>query len=287
METPPLLQQRWARSSLDADADAMLGSVEQGLSVRLIATPRDQLETCKAEDNLRAVATRNEVQRFDFLPVVRAGHGGARIHGLIQMTPFLRGEREPEGGVCDHMKPLSEENLISVDAGILTFVRNADTHQCRLVIAGTEIVGLVSLSDLQRLPVRPVLFMLITHLELLLAEVIRAEFGAGDGWMGRLSPERCGKLGSNLTERQNNDMENDPLLMTQFCDKVSIIGKRPDLPVSRRAFKSEMTRAEDLRNAVAHANDFAATPEAARQTCITARIVENWIDRLRRPPFRA
>lgn len=177
-----LLLQRWARPSLDADADALLGSVEQGLSVLLIATPRDRLVTCDVAEDLRTVVTRNEVQRFDFLPVVRAGDGGPQICGLVQMTPFLDGRLEPERSVRDRMEPLSEENLIGADAGILTFVRDADVRPCRLIVAGTEIVGLVSLSDLQRLPVRPVLFMLITHLELLMAEVIRVEFGTSDDW---------------------------------------------------------------------------------------------------------
>jgi hypothetical protein len=103
------------------------------------------------------------------------------------MTPFLDEKREPEGTVRDHAKSLSEENLIGADAGILTFVRDADSRPCRLVVAGTEIIGLVSLSDLQRLSVRPVLFMLITHLELLMTDVIRAEFEASSEWKDRLS----------------------------------------------------------------------------------------------------
>jgi len=51
------------------------------------------------------------------------------------------------------MQPLSEDNLIGADAGILAFVKMADRHSCRLVIAGSEITGLVSLSDVQQLPV--------------------------------------------------------------------------------------------------------------------------------------
>jgi hypothetical protein len=58
-----------------------------------------------------------------------------------------------EEPVSARMSRLSDENLIGADASILTFVRNADRQKCRLVLSGLEISGLVSLSDLQRLPV--------------------------------------------------------------------------------------------------------------------------------------
>jgi hypothetical protein len=280
-----LLPQRWARPSLDADANALLGSVERGLSVKLIATPRDRLECAGVDNDLRTVATRNEVQRFDFLPVTQTGESGAPVRGLLRMTPYLNREREPEGAVRDHMEPLSEENLIGADAGLLTFVRDADSRPCRLVFAGTEIVGLVTLSDIQRLPVRPVLFMLITHLELLMADAIRAEFGASVDWKERLSNGRRKQLEDRIVGRQHAGMELDQILMTEFCDKATIIGKRSDLPVDRKTFGRAMARAQELRDAVAHANDFAATPKAAKQTCATVRSIEEWITLLRQPPF--
>jgi hypothetical protein len=65
---------------------------------------------------------------------------------------------KPKGRVYEKMRHLSEANLIGADASILAFVRDADRHKCRLVVSGCEISGLVSLSDLQRLPVRAALF---------------------------------------------------------------------------------------------------------------------------------
>lgn len=185
------------------------------------------------------------------------------------------------------MQPLSEENLIGADAGILNFVRDADRRPCRLVISSTQIIGLVSLSDLQRLPVRPVLFMLITHLELLMTDVIRAEFETRDAWMMRLSDTRRAEFNRRLNGRRRSDMEVNPLLMTEFCDKATIIAKRSDLPCSRGEFGRAMKAAQALRDDVAHANDFAATPDTARNTCAVVRTIEEWIGRLKRPPFRS
>ena len=41
---------------------------------------------------------------------------------------------------------------------LLDFVRTADEHSCRLVVDGGRVTGLVSLSDIQKLPVRAALF---------------------------------------------------------------------------------------------------------------------------------
>jgi hypothetical protein len=45
----------------------------------------------------------------------------------------------------------------------------------RLVLEGTEIRGIVTLSDIQKLPVRIALFSLFIHFELLLTEHLREE----------------------------------------------------------------------------------------------------------------
>jgi hypothetical protein len=86
--------------------------------------------------------------------------GGAntyeRIVGLIEFASFMNGAKA-SGLIRDWMQRLSDENLIGADASILTFVRDADRQRCRLIVAGHEISGLVSLADLQRLPVRAAL----------------------------------------------------------------------------------------------------------------------------------
>jgi len=87
------------------------------------------------------------------------------------------------------MRPLAEEYLIGADAGIIAFVRNADHQKCRLVISGPEIGGLVTLSGLQRLPVRAALFAMVTQLEMTMAS-IRSEYDGSDGWIERISKDR-------------------------------------------------------------------------------------------------
>lgn len=271
------LDHQWARPGLDADTNATLQSVEEGLTVQLIATTREMLKSCSADDNVADAIEHPDVERFDYLPVVTGKSKDASIIGLFHRARIIRDISLHHKTVKNLMDPLSESNLISADAGILSFLRTADTQPCRLLVQGTRIMGLVSLSDIQRLPVRPVLFLLITQLELLMSRIIRQEYGNSTQWIERLSPSRQSKLNEEIDKKGKNNMMIDPILMAQFCDKRDIISENYRL-VGSGKFCKELTRVEHLRNDLAHANDYALTPRAAQKTCEVVRLCEYWIE---------
>jgi hypothetical protein len=55
----------------------------------------------------------------------------------------------------------------------------------------------------------------------------------------------------------------DALLFTQFVDKVTIISKSPLFGSGNGEFERELKQVQTLRNLLAHANDYAATTDAA------------------------
>lgn len=199
--------------------------------------------------------------------------------GLVEIAPFETGTA-PEGRVRDHMAPLSEQNLIGADASILSFVRDADQHRVRLVVSGRHISGLVSLSDLQRLPVRAAIFALVTHFEMVMADAIRREFAGTQDWLARMSEGRRVKLGDEILRSKTDDTFVDALLFTQFADKVTIIRNSPFLGWSKSSFETQLKEIQSLRDKLAHANDYATTPQAGRWVCKTVRLVDNWIGEL-------
>lgn len=265
----------WATRS-DGSPELMM-SFQDGLPVRLIATPRTFFRTCRTDEDLASVVARN-VESFDYFPVVDASEDArGAIIGLIDLTPFLHGER-PQGLVKDRMRRLSEDSLIGADASILAFVMGADRHGCRLVVSGSEISGLVSLSDLQRLPVRAALFAMITHTEITMASAIRREFDGSDAWIERLAPGRQSKIKEEKAKSAAEDTFVDSLLFTQFADKTTIIRKSPLFKERKTAFEAEMGHAQRLRDQLAHANDYASTRKAAAQVCSTVRSIARWVD---------
>ena len=148
------------------------------------------------------------------------------------------------------------------------------------MVSGSEISGLVSLSDLQRLPVRAALFAMVTYLEITMSQVIRGEFKQSEDWMNRLSACRQSKVSDKVAEAKSEDVFVDTLLFTQFCDKVTIIRKSPDFEWSKRSFENDLAQIQLLRNDLAHANEYAATREAASRVCEIVRLMDQWIDRL-------
>ena len=262
----------WAAPSV-ATSEAM-AIFQNGLPVRLVATPREALRTCRSDESLAEVTARN-TEGFDYLPVTDPDSDIRRIVGVLELTANV-GDISSVGIVRDRMQRLTEDNLIGADASILAFLRGADQRPCRLVMSGTQISGLVSLSDLQQLPVRAALFALITQLEMSLAECIRREYAGSDQWKERLSLDRRGAMAAKRA--QSGDNRVDDLLFSQFGDKVTVIRKSPSFSFGKNAFESDMRVAQNLRDDLAHANEYAATREAAAQVCRTVRKIETWIE---------
>ena len=135
-----------------------------------------------------------------------------------------------------------------------------------MVLAGPNISGLVSLSDLQRLPVRAALFALIIGFEITMAEAIRAKFATDEDWMIFLKNGRQQSLRSEIEKSKNKDGFVDALLFTQFCDKKEILIKSFQFGRSK-----QLDKIQALNNNVAHPNEYAATPEQARGVCAVVR----------------
>jgi hypothetical protein len=272
----------WANQALDGDHSSTLQLFQEGLTVNLIATARSEFVTCNSDEQVSSVIERNSAGAFDYLPVLASqssGNNARTIIGLLEIAPFMDREA-PSGFVHEKMQPLSEENLLGADASILTFVRDADYQPCRLIVSDIKISGIVSLSDLQRLPVRAALFAMVTYLEMIMAESIRSEFLGADGWIERLSVGRQRKVRDKVRSATSDDAFVDSLLFTEFCDKVTLIKQRPGLSWDPNLFEEELKAVQLLRDNIAHANDYASTRIDARRTCETVRLMDQWIGRI-------
>lgn len=254
------MSKTWARRD-DLQSPVVMQAAHAGLTVKLITTPIEEVMTCHAAERVAEVIARNTAL-FDYLPVKDAPDDAGRIVGLFHAAEFF-GAVAPDGRVADHVIGLTESHVIGGDAGILDFVGDADIKPCRLVFSGARISGLVSLSDLQRLPVRAALFAVITGLEMTMADAIRRRHSADDAWLACLSENRRGKIEAEMAKSRQGDGFVDSLLFTQFCDKAEIVRESISLPIGKKELKSRLGRLERLRNSIAHANEYAATREAA------------------------
>jgi hypothetical protein len=258
---------KWANNQAIGAQD--FETLHVGLTVSLVATPREQLMTCSIDERLSVVHQRNE-PGYDFLPVVgRTSNGGGSLVGLLE-TARLEGHSASDI-VADAYMPIAEMFLIGADASILQFVVDADEKPCRLVVSETKIIGLVSLSDLQKLPVRAALFALITGFEMTMMDAIRRIFPNDSDWMHSLTEDRRSKIASEVEKSKRADGFVEKLLFTQFCDKSDIIRKCLSLRQSKKQLKDQLREIEKLRNSLAHANNYASTPPQAKSVCALVR----------------
>ena len=259
---------RWANPG-DAGPD-VLEQVQRSLKVDMIMTPRAELQTCRRDETASAVMARNKGY-FSVLPVVDEAN---RFLGLYRADRWF-GAEAPRESIGDDFKPFSEDVVIGADASIIDFVKKADKRMTRLVVSGDRVAGLVSLSDLQQLPVRAALFTLITRLEMAMAERIEREW-VGDksrGWLELLSEKRRACIVEAISKAKREDGFVSEIAFSQLADKATIICKKRLMPESVTRLNREFKAIRKLRDDIAHANYYAESPAAACKACETVRTI--------------
>ncbi len=228
--------------------------LETGLQVRHIATFDEDLYTCQIDDERDLATIFAEPQGYDHIPVRQ----GKSIIGVV-----VRGST---GKVADNFHRLSELNIISAQEPLTNLLPLMLETSYRLVLQSGFIKGIVTRSDLLKLPIRIYVFSLVTHLEILMSDIIRARYPDSQEdtkWLEFLKPERQTRVREKQQKLAQGNRELPLLECTDFCDKRDIVRKICSLP---EKFKRELDSIErDLRNTVAHAGDYAQDDEQTRR----------------------
>lgn len=255
-----------ARGDVDLD---VLEKVQRSLTVGMIMTPRADLMTCHQKETIASVMARN-LMDYSYLPVIDSED---RYLGLFNAGQYFKKER-PKKPIGDNFERFSEDLVIGADASIFEFVMQADERPTRLVVSGHKVAGLISISDLQQLPVRAALFTLITALEIAMAKRIEAEWPDDDeAWKSLLSAPRRESVEQKIAEARKADSFVNEIALTQLCDKATVVCKARLIAGSRKELKTQFSDVEDLRNNLAHANYYAETPETASNVCAVVRTI--------------
>jgi CBS domain-containing protein len=163
----------WAADPLSDGSIAAVEAIEGAVTVDLIATFEPQLACCAKTDAIDRLFVDFSYAQFDCLPV----RFEDRIVGLLSLGELRAAPIDPLGLTAESvMHSLDPSILITPGSSVLRYIEEAEANPCRLVIRDTRIAGIVTISDLQKLAVRPALFVLVTHLELLMGAAIRAHF---------------------------------------------------------------------------------------------------------------
>jgi hypothetical protein len=140
--------------------------MDDSFVVRHIAVP---LESCNASDDAHVVKSRMEAMHFDLM--------GLRENGVI--TGYVRREDLKKGHCRNYCKTFLPVDIVSsrTPLGRLLPLMAARPHF--FVLEHTEINGVVTRADLQKDPVRMVLFGLLSLMEMYLLSMVRLCYPAG------------------------------------------------------------------------------------------------------------
>jgi CBS domain-containing protein len=244
-----------------------MSGLESGLRVLHIAAFR--LKDCKSSDNAAEVLCNPLLKDFDRIPVRDNG----RIVGVLERKSDVG-----QGSCKEHMRPLDESILISAEEPLTRLLPLLQDSAYRLVLRGPEIQGIVTRSDIVKLPVRLVAFALITHLEMVMAQVIQTRCPSEEQWLQFLSVGRQQKVNEKLAKRKAENLHLPLLELTDFCDKRTILKK---LLTLGNDFEDALVSVEELRNTLAHAGGYAQDADKLNEFLDRLRLTQKWIDYLR------
>lgn len=236
-----------------------------GLPVYLIATPREQLLTCEPHERIDDVNRR--AQQYDNIPVEKDG---------VIIGTLTRDGMRPGKTVERCVTPLSERHLIGAETPIMDFVRGQESAEARFIIDRGGVSGLVTLSDLQKLPARAALFGLITQLELEMGEAVQELF-PNDGWIDRLRPEDRTELQTNIERAKKRDVFTRAIDLTQLREKYFLLQNLFALGPW-----ADFRPVNDLRNGLAHAKPYIHDRRDERRLVKTVRHVDELFGRVAR-----
>jgi len=245
---------QWANPFRDAADGQYLEAVRSHGPVSLIATPRSELQ-CRPVALWHGIEKDATLTDFDQVPLT--SKDGANIEGV-----FVRGK----GRV-----PLTTEMFMAADAPLLAFVESADRPSFRFLLSGSQVSGLVTLSDLQRLPVYALLFELVIAVEMLLMNTIRQICRTKpDAWMEHLAPKQQRTVEKLWQEAQGSNVWVDRLSCASLGHEIqAAIGlglfERDD--ATHRQFEA----LKIVRDLICHAAEFAPTAQDALKIPAMAR----------------
>jgi len=198
----------------------------------------EELKCCRADDDAANIRDHMGEDNLDFDVMGLEDKG--KVYGYV--------ERESLGsGPCrNYQKTFHPSELISKSTpltDLFPLLRNAPRM---FVLDGNRVMGIVTRGDLQKAPVRMLLFGFVTLIEMNLLRLIRTRY-PNDSWITSLSDNRVNKARELHANRKARNEANLILSIPVIRHRIeSEFGKSGD------RFLSSL---EKLRDKLAHAQD--------------------------------
>lgn len=188
---------------------------------------------------------------FDVVGVEQEG----RVVGYVEKVALAN----TIGNCAACQKSFAPDELVAISTPLLKLMPILRHHQRVFVLTGNHVNGIVTRGDLQKAPVRMLLFGLVTLLEMNLLRLVRRYY-PGDDWQQILRSDRLEAAQKLWQESLARNEATELIDYLQFCDKRDLVIHHPELMqllglTSKRGAEKFFKATEKLRNRLAHAQD--------------------------------
>lgn len=208
----------------------------------------ERLMLCESGDSSLIIKEELTKRNFDVIGV----RDGNEIIGYVE-----RGDLE-EGTIRDYVRPFHTREIISDSTPLIQFLHLFKNRRRMFVLEKNEVTQLITYADLQKPPVRILIFGYMTLLEMNLGELIQVKY-ENQSWQGFLGGNRLTKAEALFKERQAKNEDISLIECLQISDKMQIIMNAPGLLdhfeiQSKSEWKRTTAQVRDLRDRIAHSN---------------------------------
>jgi len=229
----------------DSTFDEVLATISDHLRVNQIMV--SEPDFCRKTDDPLAILEIMKRENYDIIPVKKNG----KFIGYVERN-LLSKTREIEPAI----RQITLDVVVSSDTHVHEMIDLFQKSRFFFVNKANELVGLVTYADLDKIPIRVWLFILICKFEFALLQLIK-NFYKGSSWLEKFTPERREKITKLFNEKRKQDIDislEDCLNLGEMIELLECDDKLRSLAGydTRSSCKSECSGLETLRNNVMH-----------------------------------
>lgn len=198
---------------------AQSDEIAAAIRTRHLQTPISRVLTYAADTPARDVTAALEDARFDYAPITRDGE----VCGYVRRID-LAGQ---PGTLEPYLRPVTASSVIAGDTPLAILLPALRKARFLFVVDGHDIVGIVSPADLNKQPGRTYFYLLVTALELSLAERTREFFLDQEKALAMLPSSRQARIRDRLADEVRDDVAADIVAAMDLTDLIKIV-KRTD-----------------------------------------------------------
>jgi hypothetical protein len=217
------------------------------LSVTLIA---EDIISCSIDDDTEKIKAKMEELDFDYFGVESSG----------KMIGYIIKHELEDLSISNYVHYFSMEDLVSESTSLIELLQILKEKHPIFILEKNQVCKLITVADLQKQPIRMLVFGLISLLEMELVQLLKKVYPDGE-WKSCLSEGRMTKVFQVYETRKLKNEGLGVIECLQLSDKGTIIKKTPHL-LEKLGFESKSDVAqffksiEELRNNTAHSQEY-------------------------------